>query len=196
MKLVPCHEELGAGVEAGQRFPMADSSRPVAATTLALAAATVDSLLELEAEASLLAAEASRSSCVFTAAIWLLHSFWPETVLLRSVRAVCMARVTAWTSLFGAWPMLVATMLLRAWRTELTSWHTVRLGVADADADAADGADALADAPLEEPPPELQAARTRVAAATITVSPSSSTPLGSCHNSLSNRAVARLTRPE
>jgi hypothetical protein len=170
MKLVPCHEELGAGVEAGQRFPMADSSRPVAATTLALAAATVDSLLELGAEASLLAAEASRSSCVFTAAIWLLHSCWPETVLLRSVRAVCMARVTAWTWLFGAWPMLVATMLLRAWRTELTSWHTVRLGVADADADAADGADALADAPLEEPPPELQAARTRVAAATIAVS--------------------------
>src|SRR5580658_1238181 len=62
--------------------------------------------------------------------------------------------------------MLVATMLLRAWRTELTSWHTVREGVGRGDA--ADDAAAVAEAlpvPLEDPPLELQAARTRVAAA-------------------------------
>src|ERR1700727_689328 len=162
MRLILGQDDLGTGVEvgAGQRFPTADSSRPVAATTLALAAATVDwPPLVGGAEASLLAADCSRSSCVFKAAIWLFHSVWPETVLLRSVRAVCMARVTAWTSLIGAWPMLVATMLLRAWRTELTSWHTVRTGVGRAEADALAGAPPE---PLEDPPPELQAARTRV----------------------------------
>jgi hypothetical protein len=73
-----------------------------------------------------------------------------------------MARVTAWISLIGAWPMLVATILLRAWRTELTSWHTVRTGVGRADADALAGALPV---PPEDPPPELQAARTTVAAA-------------------------------
>jgi hypothetical protein len=82
-----------------------------------------------------------------------------------------MARVTAWISLIGAWPMLVATMLLRAWRTELTSWHTVKEGVGRGDA--ADDAAAVAVAlpvPLEDPPPELQAARTKVAAAATAAS--------------------------